>query len=142
MKQLILLLMIACAAITCQAQPDSPEAYKKGKVFFGSGGGFTGAVTTWCLLKNGHLYEQKWKDTTYTYLLRAPRKEARAIFKQISELDAKALSINMPGNMYSFVDIPGESENTRVVWGAPGVEVPANLLGLYDSLVRLTRPEK
>jgi hypothetical protein len=138
----ILLVLAALWTACASAPPSDPAAYAKDKVYFGSGGGITGAVTTYCLLKNGHLYEQKWRDTSFSHLRRVPRKQVAALFEQIEGLSESDRSLQAPGNIYSFIELPGGEAPQRISWGSPGGKASEAVEKLYADLMATLSPEK
>lgn len=138
----IFLMLTALWAACASAPPGDPAAYTQAKVYFGSGGGITGAVTTYCLLKNGHLYEQKWRDTAFAYLHRVPRNQTAALFEQIEGLSESDRSLQAPGNMYSFIELPGSEAPQRITWGSPGEKASEAVQKLYTDLMATLSPEQ
>lgn len=105
---------------------------------FGSGGGFTGAVSTWCLLENGQLFWQENAKSEFVAKGRASRKAVKAVFAQAEELGLLDAEISQPGNMYSFIEMKTDTGSGKATWGDPSTPVNPDFQTLYQSLMDLT----
>ncbi len=120
----------------CSTPKVLPENYDGQKIEFGSGGGFTGGVTTHTLLDNGDLYLQKPMSDTLNYLQRIEKNVATQIFSNYQTLKINELNINNPGNIYKFVTFyDGESVH-KLVWS--GKSEFNQLTLFYDNLKAIT----
>jgi hypothetical protein len=103
---------------------------------FGHGGGFTGAVTTYILLDNGHIYSDTLTNKAYTRLRKIGKDEATTLYADCEKL--KTLKTDAPGNMYYFVTMKkGDEIPRRWIFGDPSVSTPSELESLYKRLVGL-----
>lgn len=137
-----LLLLLVLMGLSSACQTSKPlDSYKGEKVIFGSGGGFTGLVTTYTLLADGRLFKQNsMGDTALTEVLRMPKATAKALMKEKASLPTS--HFQQPGNMYSFLEWTQENETHRVTWGAPQGTPPAEVVALYRSLMEKINPEE
>lgn len=108
----------------------------KGRVIIiGSGGGVTGAVTTYKVYEDGSLFENHTLNTNEPQKKLSVLKNAEAIQKQFDALNIDAINLNAPGNMYFFVAYEKDNLSHRCTWGANDVEVPENLKTFYTNLM-------
>jgi hypothetical protein len=106
------------------------------RIEFGHGGGFTGAVTTFILLDNGHIYADTLNNKAYTRLRKVGKEEATTLYSDCEKL--KTLKTDAPGNMYYFVTMKkGDEIPRRWIFGDPSVSTPSELESLYKRLVGL-----
>lgn len=122
---------------SCKSQEYSPETYEKDQVMFGSGGGMTGAATTYSLLQNGKLYVKKSSETQFTLKTKVPKSAAKAIFKQIEEGGMSSMSLNSPSNMYSFIEVMGDTGKNRMVWKKGDDSVDDKVKNVYQAMMKL-----
>ncbi|RMG71014.1 MAG: hypothetical protein D6722_07580 [Bacteroidetes bacterium] len=125
----------------CKSSLPLPGQAKGPQIRFGSGGGITGAVTTYTLLEKGHLYRHTSRPDSLTYLWQVPRAERKAFFARIEDLDLATKPLMQPGNLYYFLEYRTETDSARSVWGAPGAQVPEEILSLYKDLTAKVNPE-
>lgn len=117
----VIILFVLCSCSTCKVAKLSPIQ----EIQYGSGGGFTGNVTTYTLKSDGTLWQQE---------------------KQISKLSCDALSsifelaeqlpkedFVQPGNVYSFVKIISKDATYYYAWTA-GKLPDAKVTELYTKL--------
>lgn len=106
----------------------SNKSFKELK--FGSGGGFTGAVTEFRLKENGDVFLYNSTEKEETLLKSVTSEELKTIRQKIAALPADALNINHPYNMYYFIQL----DTTKAVWGDPAFTTSKELLDLYNYL--------
>jgi hypothetical protein len=101
------------------------------EVKFGSGGGFTGALTEYLIKTNGDVFMSDAEtNQTTTKLKTLSLTDVNGIQKKIKELPAEIWNFNHPYNMYSFVEVEGK----RAVFGDPEYPLPKELGELYNYL--------
>jgi hypothetical protein len=130
-----LYLLTSCFVIissSCKSNKYTPENPSPSAVYFGSGGGFTGAVTEYLLCENGQMFvnnslEDKWKK-----LESISKKEANELFENTLLLDWKTLELNDPGNFSYFIRLKNREVDKKIVWG--GSAPPADIQLLYTKL--------
>ncbi len=113
---------------------------------FGSGGGFTGSVTSYTLAADGHFTSRRGMpgDTTAapTPLPTPSAYRVRAAFVAFDALPADSLAFNQPGNLTYFLE--GRTRTGRAVrltWGAPGARPAHAVRALYEELTTLIAPQ-
>jgi hypothetical protein len=130
--------LIAIAASGCKARLADPATYEKTMLKFGSGGGFTGAVTEYCLLDNGQVFVKRSLEGAYEPVQTVSKKTARALMAQAAAPELAGLSFSRPGNMYSFIELPGGSGPNRIAWAQGDDKLPEAARSLYSALMALT----
>lgn len=126
LKTLILSLIMLTTVSSCHAQ--------KTYLVFGNGGGFTGQVTAFRLLKNGKVLKGSGRtDIIYTEYAKLKRAEAKKFFFELNDL--KFVSFSEPGNMYYFIRYSHKKITLNYTWGATGFETPGQLKDIYRRLM-------
>ena len=110
-------LSLACILFGCKSTKNiSPDTFEGRQIRFGSGGGYTGAVTQWALLDNGRLWGVSGKPTAVLQSVgKVPKKAMNSVFAAIDSVDISK-PINVPGNMYRFLEIYDGDGVTKMVW--------------------------
>lgn len=118
----------------------TPATYKLRQIMVGSGGGFTGASTTYYLLENGKLYGRRNRDTVYTFIGQQTAANTKRVFTTVEvNCKIKTTKFDNPGNTYKFVQWRKGKLNYKVAWGAidKTKAVPANYPKVYDSFMAM-----
>ena len=143
------------AASAASAKPATPAAKSAGgphattavpataprTLRFGTGGGFTGGVTAYTLYPDGRLERRQGMpgDTTRAGvpLAAPPAVRVKAAFAAFDALPADSLTLNQPGNMYTFLEgRTAAGRPVRLTWG--GSAQPAHAVrALYRDLTAL-----
>jgi hypothetical protein len=121
-----------------------PEDYKKSKIHFGSGGGFTGAVTEYCLLENGQLFEKKGMPADSSAFIELPkiaRSKVKSLFKELSTLNFPDLDYNKPGNMSYFLKTVVDGKAHRITWTQEEVPLDVAQREFYKNLMGLVNQD-
>jgi hypothetical protein len=125
---LLLLLLSACAK-----QYKQPEKTMT-RIEFGSGGGFTGAVSTFTLLENGQVFQQVTKNSEYLKFGKIKTKASKTLFEKTKTLAAKHIALQETGNITYFVRCyEGEKNTLDISFGNPS-KASAEAETLYKSL--------
>ncbi|QMW02923.1 FAD-binding oxidoreductase [Spirosoma foliorum] len=116
----------------------TPATYKQRQIMVGSGGGITGASTTYYLLENGKLFGKRNRDTNFTYIGQQTAANTKRVFESV-EVNAKikTTKFDNPGNMYKFVQWRKGKLNYKVAWGAVDKTVPTTYPKIYDSFMAM-----
>jgi len=108
----------------------------KGRVIIiGSGGGVTGAVTTYKIYEDGSLFENHTLNVNQPQKKLSVLKEVKELQNQFDALNIDTIKLNAPGNMYFFVGYEKDGIDHRCTWGANDVETPENLKTFYTNLM-------
>ena len=116
-----------------------PDNYNKEQILFGSGGGFTGVVSTWCLQETGRLFFRESLDSTFMEVKKLSREEVGAVFTQLAELGLNDYQMERPGNMYSFIQLGNTEEAHRIVWDKMNPKIKPEVKAFYEQLMDLTQ---
>lgn len=136
-------LLCLLALASCKSSKLGPLEYEKSQIRFGSGGGFTGAVTTYALLESGKLFEhQSMGVDTFTFLLQMPKADTKALFEEVIETGLDTTEYTTYGNFYYFLEWKTEADSNRVSWGQDDLKVDSTWVQLYTKLKQLTTPEE
>jgi hypothetical protein len=106
----------------------SDKSFKELK--FGSGGGFTGAVSEFRVKENGDVFQYNSVEKEEKLIKSITSEELKTIKEKIAQLPSDALKINRPYNMYYFIQL----DTTKAVWGDPSFNASKELLDLYNYL--------
>lgn len=145
LKPITLFVGAACliAAFSCNRPTYSLQSPAADHIVFGSGGGFTGAVTAYYILPDGQLFKVDGLQKDTTVLEPLKRKHTKKIFKVIQGLNLGKLAINEPGNLYYFIRQSTTDSLQEATWGAAGYTPPAEVIDFYQELMNIvTDPEK
>jgi len=99
---------------------------------FGKGGGLSGAVTQYRIQSNGKVYKGNGMvDILYAQKGKIGKSDAKKIYADLKNIPDT--SFHHPGNVYYFIQLPGDTSDIRVTWGDPAYKVPGALGELYQS---------
>lgn len=116
----------------------TPDTYKGPQIRIGSGGGVTGASTTYYLLDTGQLFGRRSRDVTFTLIGQQTAANTKRVFTSVEiNCKIKTTKFSNPGNVYKFVQWRKGKEKYKVTWGAVGKAVPANYPKVYDSFMAM-----
>ncbi|HMO41174.1 MAG TPA: hypothetical protein PKC76_18175 [Saprospiraceae bacterium] len=139
-SQLLLLALLVLAS--CKSQRYTPAQMPDNQVIFGDGGGFTGAVTRYILLENGQLFKHYSLDDSMTDLGSISKREARAYFKEIENLQLAQKQISQPGNVYYFLEYRSGDQTARSTWGDVDYQLDPSVLEMHQKLLAQLRQMK
>lgn len=137
-------LWAACllVAFACNRPSYSLQSPPADHLVFGSGGGFTGAVTEYYLLPDGQLFkiEGLQKDTTVLEPLK--RKHTKRIMEGCQGLNLGELAIQEPGNRYYFIHQSTADGLVKASWGAADYTPPTEVTDFYQDLMDTVTQEE
>ncbi len=140
-RVLYLLLLAGYLVVACRTgKKETSSTGAPGQVLtFGSGGGFTGAVTTYTLHPDGHLHRAKTFNEQPELIGKLDRKLAAGFFKKAEDLLSRTEAFHHPGNQYFFVKVGAGDTPQAATWGAAGYPAPAGLEAFYAELMQHTQ---
>ena len=140
-KTLLYLILAGCFLWSCKPTYTATELPEvtEAQLRFGSGGGITGAVSSWILLENGQLFWQENARSEYVEKGRVSRKAAKVVFEQATTLAVQEADIQAPGNIYQFVEMKTAAGSGKATWGDPSVTISPEFTNLYQALMALTK---
>lgn len=104
---------------------------------WGSGGGFTGEVTTYQIDRDGGIYKLKTRGNELLGI--ATNEKLTKIQSSLSALPSKVWTIDAPGNTYKFIQIKKGDLVQKVTWGDNNKDVPEGLNSTYNQLNELIK---
>lgn len=134
--------IVSLIGILSQLQPilaqEKLDAYPDSIIYFGHGGGFTGLVTSYALLRNGDLYRKKpFSDQTMEFISKADSSETKSIFANYSFLGIDTIQLSEPGNTYYFISMKYKNDGIKKIVWSGSKSHPGNLKAFYDQLMKL-----
>ena len=122
---------------SCGSQePFVPDTYEEEFITFGNGGGITGAVTQFYILKDGRTYKKISSDSL-SFMGKMDKKVCQQQFSGLEKWGMKEMKINDPGNRYFFLD--SNTGNNRLTWGGNHEKAPDILIAFHANLSRLVK---
>ena len=119
----------------CNSQNSLPSDNKKEQIIFGSGGGFTGKVMEYTLLKNGELFLNNTLKNENNKIKTLSKSETKEIFNKIKLLNIEKIQFKHPGNMYYFVKLKSKESINEVIWGDNKFSEPNEIKEFYKLLI-------
>lgn len=102
------------------------------EIAFGSGGGFTGSVEGYRVLKNGRLMQGEKMIKTIS------KSQLKDLLTALESANINSIKINDPGNLYYFIALKNSSSEHRVVWNDLTKDASA-LKSVYETLLLFTK---
>jgi hypothetical protein len=102
----------------------------------GSGGGFSGIANVYKISSDGKVWKGKGTASIqYTECSKIKKKKAQVFIERISR-EVKALGESKhPGNMYYFLSVSENGNETRVTWGDTQQPVPESVKKTYQEVI-------
>ena len=144
MKYLSLLFLLApvlLGVVSCKSSKMGPDSYEKPQIRFGSGGGFTGAITTYALLESGKLYEHNSMGVdTFQLVLEVPKDRTKEIFAEVGNSGLDSTNYTSYGNFYHFLEWREGADSSRITWANNDPKIDAEWQEMYKMLKGLVTP--
>jgi hypothetical protein len=125
--------LMSCAS---KKQVFDPQADKKDYIYFGNGGGFTGAVTKYYLTSDGNIYMEAAIE--YKKIASVPADNAKQFFINYTSLGMDKTILNEPGNRYFFIGRESQDQSNMLKWGKNPVVSP-NIETMYNILMNMVK---
>lgn len=138
MQRFFFIILFSCFFFTCASQKYEVSELPDLQVHFGEGGGITGAVKEYCLLKNGQIFAKNHFTKPFVDFKKVKKRKAKKCFKSIDKMDFTEIKLNDPGDLYFFIEYQTEDIKHKIIWGRNPHLVPQELTDLYQSLKLLT----
>ncbi|MDX1906137.1 MAG: hypothetical protein SF053_03825 [Bacteroidia bacterium] len=139
MRKFLPVLGLLILILSCKSRQVQPDVFPDRQLIFGSGGGITGAVTTYALLEDGYLYVQKSRTDSFELVKKVGKSQARTLIQKAETLGIPGMELNVPGNMYYFVRYKSPDQQGNVVWGDFATKVKPEIQAFYTELTTLTQ---
>ncbi|HMP28792.1 MAG TPA: hypothetical protein PKD85_04280 [Saprospiraceae bacterium] len=115
---LLLSIIVGCSLKSIANNVNEEEG-----LVFGTGGGFTGAVSYYKLLKNGNLYRSGNTDNSLILIGTLSTSVTNQMFDSYKVLNIDGVNLNDPGNRYYFIEkINKNNAHHKVTWGHAPLE--------------------
>jgi len=134
----VLPLIISVCALACVSATMTPNSHQGAVVYFGDGGGFTGAVQEFALLDNGIIFEKGPSDTSFVQLGSVDKKIAQQMIKNYHFQQIDQIKLNKPGNRYYFL----KHKDHTIVYDPYSKTIPSALEQYIHTLNGLVRKIK
>lgn len=125
--------------IQCKAQDYTPDTSQEERLHFGSGGGFAGTITEYCLLQNGEIFVKQSHDGEWVKHHKVKDKVAKQCFSQIEHLNLKDVNFNIPGNVYRFLKVADQNHEHKIVWGGAQKRPTEDIVTFYAILQNMVK---
>lgn len=144
MRLLILGLLLALPFISCKTQKKiyTPKTYEREIISFGNGGGFSGKVNKYHLLRNGQMFSQSMGAENADEMSPLDDRLVDQLFLNIINLKIPEMSLDDPGNMYRYITYKENGNEHKITWGGKNVEVPQPIKDFYRTLNQLAIKNK
>ena len=135
----LLALALCCTFAACLFPQYTYKEIPEPRIYFGDGGGFSGAVTEYVLIENGQIFftNSLQKDTCEVEPIR-PR-DAKNFFLRLDTLRLTKYDFYSPGNQYFFLRQTDEEVDHEVVWGRQDQPVRPDIQKFYDDLLETVK---
>jgi hypothetical protein len=110
-----------------------PNDMKSDYISFGSGGGFTGKVSSYFLNKQGDIFVPS--DTTFIKISSISTEMVDQIFQNYTALGLDKIILNDPGNKYYFIERNVKGEKQILKWGNTPLD-NKNIATYFDILMK------
>ncbi|MEO0469007.1 MAG: hypothetical protein AAF206_05260 [Bacteroidota bacterium] len=138
-----LALLAGILSLLCFSCKSQEYVAERPQIQFGTGGGFTGWVTTYYLMDNGQLYVKKHESETYESVKKVDKATVKKVFAFVAEHKLGQKNFRQPDNMYQFITFQleenAEEGPVRVVWSEGNKLIDQNMKDLYGMLSELTQ---
>lgn len=125
---------------SCTHSGDFPGSYKGDQLHFGQGGGFSGVVNYFVLLKDGRLFHKDFRDSTYSQVDTWPENFTEQMFANYQFLQLDTVTHYEPGDLYYFIQYHAYNKPVhRIAWGRPGFRPDLKTIGYYNLLYKSTK---
>ncbi len=139
MKLIYFLLVSVCLLMACKtAKKTISRTTNNEQIRFGHGGGFTGAVTEYCLKQNGDLYKKALGDISK---LSISQKEGDRCFSKCDSIQFREIELDNPGNRYAYIAHHRNDSIHRVTWNPHQPNLSPSLVEFHNMLLALVGEE-
>ena len=118
----LLLLINALGIMSCKSTKPAfdPETSDKEMIIFGTGGGFTGKVIKYIITTDGNMYSYNGTETSK--IAKAPKAMTDQVFANYKTLGFSQMTLNDPGNKYTFIEYKKSGDKSKILWGKNPLE--------------------
>ena len=140
----VFLVIAGILFIQCKTGDYSPDNYEGEMICFGEGGGFTGKITSYCLMEDGQLFRENAlsKENKFTFEKRIADQNVEQLFNVYELLKFDTIYLNKPGNKYFFVEKRHDLRTHKITWGDKSDNPPIELIVFHANLMNMARSDK
>lgn len=129
--------MIALSLSGCKSNQVGPEDYNHSKIILGTGGGFTGHVSRYCLMDNGTLFSKMHLDTGYMLIDQIKTNTCEQLINNFTTLGLDQIGTNKPGNVYRFLEYYTDEKKHAIIWNPHNDPDQDILNNYYNTIMQL-----
>jgi len=134
---------VICLLFACKSKEKyatlAESTATENSISFGNYGGFSGAKTSYTILRNGQFFYQAPRASSTREIKEVKGKTVKQLFSNISALGIDKMELSDPGNMTNFLSYNVDGVNKKLEWGGMNEEVPQNLKLLYSNLMQIAK---
>jgi len=147
MKKLLIALILTLPFLSCKTQKKiyTPETYDREIITFGSGGGFTGKIKKYSILRNGQVFRNSDSPNggdASGEMSSLDEAVVDQLFLNFTNLKLVEIQLDDPGNMTNFINYQENGNTHRIRWGGKNEEVPKSVKTYYKILNQLVSKNK
>lgn len=103
-----------------------------------SGGGFTGATTSFQIRPDGKVIKTNSLKPDATKIVKTlSSNELNEVYNQLDQLELQKVKFSHPGNMTYSIKVESDAYRNNVRWGSADHQVPANIQQYYDAVMKI-----
>jgi hypothetical protein len=131
----VFLAFVCLGVISCGTKKPmfDPNDMKSDYISFGSGGGFTGKVSSYFLNTQGDIFAPS--DTTFIKVTSISEEMVEQVFANYTALGLDKMILNDPGNKYYFIERNIKGEKQILKWGNNPLD-NKNIATYFDILMK------
>lgn len=131
----IFLMFVCLGTMSCGTKKPifDPNDTKSDYISFGSGGGFTGKVSSYFLNRKGDIFAPS--DTTFIKISSISEEMVHQVFQNYNALGLDKMILNDPGNKYYFIERNLNGEKQILKWGNNPLD-NKNISTFFDILMK------
>lgn len=123
----------------CKTKSYTPTSYTKRMLYFGGGGGFTGAVKSFYILENGQAFKAGMESNSFNEIAKLDSKVVKQIFANYDNLNLAKMELNEPQNMYKFIEHQDANGKHKLMWGRLNKDEAHSLDIFYSILLNAVK---
>jgi hypothetical protein len=134
MKPVFLLFFLLPFLFQCNRTTYTSADFPADYLTFGSGGGYSGEVTTYFVLPNGQVFQHSSLGSDTLAYTQISKRSAKSLMDDFTSLGLDTLNFYHPGNMYRFVEKYRQDEVVKLSMGDQQMLTPPVLKDYYQAL--------
>lgn len=139
MLRLLPLFLLIFSFSFCKVSPEKVSEYSKGKIHFGSIGGFAGAYNEYILLRNGQLFQVAKIGSSPVEINSVSSQLTTQVFNSLKLFGLDTLKYQKPDNLYYFLKYENGKVNNMITWSGKPDQNTQSVSSLYKILISQTK---